>query len=244
MSIGNVTSSLFAAYQYADKAQKTAAGQTNFTEQLKNTAGGARVDAYLDYLKSKYGNVSIQSVGKDQTSLDRVGKSMSGNDVIIAPNILEEMANDPEKAAYYEQKIDHYFDDIVPKGISLFAAQGLVFEPAGVVVHEDGTVTYIAGCSDSPERVAQVQAERKAKSEKRAEQRREQLERSQEVAEQQKQIMESYLLRQTMTEAIYKSMFDAEANYHFIGQSQEIPFAITAYESAISTFSNSVMGNL
>ena len=34
MSIGNVTSAL-AAYQYADKTQKTAVGKTRFTEQLK-----------------------------------------------------------------------------------------------------------------------------------------------------------------------------------------------------------------
>ena len=243
MSISNVNSAL-AAYQYANKTQNTAVGKTSFTDQLKNTAGRARVDEYLDHLKSKYGNVSIQSVGKDQKSLERAGKGMSGNDVIIAPNILEEMANDPEKAAYYEQKIDHYFEDIVPKGISMFAAQGLVFEPAGVVVHEDGTVTYIAGCSDSPERVAQVKEEQKARSEKRAEQRREQLERSQEEAEKRRQIMESYLQRHTMTEAIHKSMLNTEANYYFVGQSQAVASAVTAYESAISTFSNSVMENI
>ena len=47
MSISNVNSALF-AYQYANKTQKMAVGQTGFTEQLKNTAGGARVDEYLD----------------------------------------------------------------------------------------------------------------------------------------------------------------------------------------------------
>ena len=195
----------------------------------------------MDYLKSKYGNVSIQSVGKDQASLDRVGKIMSGNDVIIAPNILEQMANDTEKAAYYEQKIDHYFNEIIPRGKAMCAAQGLVFEPAGVVVHEDGTVTYISGCSDSPERVAEVNAINKAKREKEAAQRKELLERSQKAAEQQKQIMESYLQRRTMTEAIHKSMLDIETNYYFVGQSQAVAPAVTAYESAISTFSNSVI---
>lgn len=56
--------------------------------------------------------------------------------------------------------------------------QGLVFEPCGVVVHKDGTVTYICGCSDSPERVAEVNAINKAKQEK--EQRREKLIRNEE----------------------------------------------------------------
>ena len=37
---------------------------------------------------------------------------MRGNDVIIAPNILEEMAGNPEKVAYYEQKIDYFLINV------------------------------------------------------------------------------------------------------------------------------------
>ena len=58
-----------------------------------------------------------------------------------------------------ENKIDEYFNTIIPRDTVAFAAKGLVYEPGGVVVHEDGTVTYISGCSDSPERVAEVEAE-------------------------------------------------------------------------------------
>ena len=91
------------AYQYANRTQKiSSTNRTGFTEQLQKTGEAAKtskVDAYTEYLRSKYGNVRIQSIGKDQKSLDRVGKSMSGSDVVIAPNILEQMANDPEKAA-------------------------------------------------------------------------------------------------------------------------------------------------
>ena len=36
--------------------------------------------------------MTIESIGKDQASLEKAGKRMSGNDVVIAPNILEEMA--------------------------------------------------------------------------------------------------------------------------------------------------------
>ena len=124
------------------------------------------------------------------------------------------------------------------------AAQGLVFEPAGVVVHEDGTVTYISGCSDSPERVAEVNAINKAKREKRAAQMKESIEHGQKVAKQQKQIMESYLKRRTMTEAIHKSMLDAETNYYFLGRSQEAASIVLAYESATSMLSNSVMNSV
>ena len=99
MSILGVNGALAGAYQYANKAQKTGARGTSFTDQLQKTGEAAdtsKVDAYTEYLRSKYGNVRIQSIGKDQQSLDRAGKSMSGSDVVIAPNILEQMANDPE----------------------------------------------------------------------------------------------------------------------------------------------------
>lgn len=161
-------------------------GRISCTEKLRgaeNADAAANTESYMKYLQSKYGSVTIKDVPKDQKTLEKLGKSMSGNDVVIAPNILEQMANDPEKAAYYEQKIDYFFDTIIPRETALCAARGLVFEPAGVVVHKDGTVTYICGCSDSPERVAQVNAINKAKQEKRAAMRKAAFERSQEEAD-------------------------------------------------------------
>ena len=95
----------------------------------------SKVDTYTEYLRSKYGNVKIQNIGKDQQSLDKIGKGMSGNDVVIAPNIMEQMANDPKKAAYYECKIDDFFN-ATPRLKASFAAQGLDYQPCGVVVHE------------------------------------------------------------------------------------------------------------
>ncbi len=139
-----------------------------------------KLESYKKYLHEKYGNVSFESIGKDRVSLENIGKSMSGNDVVIAPNIVAEMANDPQKAAYYERKIDDFFESI-PMLNAHFAAQGLVYEPAGVVVHDDGSVTYIGGCSDSPERVAQVARENKAKQERKEALRQENEEAAQEM---------------------------------------------------------------
>jgi hypothetical protein len=198
----------------------------------------SNVDAYTEYLKSKYGNVTIQSVGKDQASLDRIGKSMSGNDVVIAPNILEKMANDSETAAYYENKIDDFFDDI-PRSNAWFAAKGLVYEPGGVVVHEDGTVTYISGCSDSPERVAQVNAENKEKREKEAKQRKEAIEHSQEEAEKRRQQIESHNQEQAMTEALNSRIFSVEDS----NMSNLVSSAIASYENVANMYSESVMAN-
>ena len=196
---------MLAAYQYANKAQKNnATGKTSFADTVKQTTGSdsvSRTETYKDYLKQKYGNVRYESIGRDQKSLERAGKSMSGNDVVIAPNILEQMASDPEKAAYYEGKIDDFFN-ATPMLTASFAAKGLVYEPGGVVVHEDGSVTYIGGCSDSPERVREVNEINKAKREKEAAQRKESMERSREAAEERRQQMEIAYKKQSIAEAL------------------------------------------
>ena len=211
MSFLGVNDVLAGTFQSANKPRRTTASGVSFTEQLQRKGeetGASKVDAYTEYLKSKYGNVKIQSVGRDQKSLEKMGKSMRGDDVVIAPNILEQMANDPEKAAYYENKIDYFFNTIIPRETAFCASRGLVFEPSGVVVHEDGTVTYICGCSDSPERVAEVNAINKAKREKSAARRKASLERSQEEADARRQQMEFAYKKHTMAEALAKRAAD------------------------------------
>ena len=234
MSILGVNGALAGMYQYVNKTQKTGTNRAGFTEQLKKTGEAAdtsKVDTYKEYLRSKYGNVKIQSVGKDQQSLDRVGKSMSGNDVVIAPNILEQMANDPEKAAYYEGKIDDFFN-ATPMLKASFAAKGLDYQPCGVVVHEDGSVTYIGGCADSPERVAEVNAINKAKREKEAAQRKASLERSQEAAEERKQQMEIAYKKQSMAEALVDRTIDT-SRFTYTMTPGVMGSAIAAYEQNI-----------
>ena len=243
MSIANVNSVLIDAYQYANKTQKSnATGKTSFADTVKQTAENSsadRTEAYKDYLKQKYGNVRYESVGRDQKSLDRVGKGMSGNDVIIAPNIVEEMANDPEKAAYYEGKIDDFFNAI-PRLKTQFAAQGLNYTPGGVVIHEDGNVTYIGGCdNDTPETRAKIKAEQEAKRERREKYQ----ELTVEAAEKRREFAELQYHQQLMSDALQKSNLVTDANYHFISQPQ-MSAAAAAYESAISTYSSSAIGNI
>ena len=150
-------------------AKPTDVQSTSFVDMAAQVS---RADAYKKYLEKRYGPVTIQSVGKDQASLEAAGKRMRGNDIVIAPNIFEEMVSDPLKAAYYEQKISYFFTDVIPKGTAWAASVGLTFEPCGVVIHEDGTVTYICGGGDTPERVAEVNRINREKAEKQAEQQR------------------------------------------------------------------------
>ena len=234
MSILGVNGALTDAYQYANRTQKTGTNRTGFTERLQKTREAAetsRVDAYTEYLRSKYGNVRIQNIGKDQQSLVRAGKSMNGSDVVIAPNILEQMANDPEKAAYYEGKIDDFFN-ATPMLTASFAAKGLVYEPGGVVVHEDGSVTYIGGCSDSPERVREVNEINKAKREKEAAQRKESIERSQEAAEERRQQIEIAYKKQAMAEALANRTMGA-GMITYTSTPETMSSVVAAYEKNI-----------
>lgn len=233
MSISGVNVALAGAYRYAGRAQTTGVEGTSFTKQLRKTeaAGASGADAYAEYLKSKYGNVKIQSVGKDRKSLDRIGKSMSGSDVVIAPNILEQMASDPEKAAYYEGKIDDFFE-ATPRLKTSFAARGLDYQPCGVVVHEDGSVTYIGGCADSPERVAQVNAINKAKREKEAALRRASMERSEEAAKERKWQMEAAYRKQAV-EAAFAGYTMETGRFSYTVSPAASGSAIAAYEKNI-----------
>ena len=185
---------------FLDLAARASRSTTDVLEISSTPTETANVDAYKKYLKNKYGQVTIQSVGKDQVSLQKAGSRMNGSSVVIAPNILEDMANDPEKAAYYEQKIDDFFN-ATPRLKAQFAAQGLNYEPCGVVIHEDGSVTYIGGCGDSPERVAEVNRINAEKAKKKAEQQRQYQEQSAAAAAERRAMWE----RTAQAEALEKS---------------------------------------
>jgi len=232
MSILGVNGALAGAYQYANKAQKTSANKASFTEQLQKTgeAGISKADAYTEYLKQKYGaGVSIQNVGKDQSSIDRIGAGTAGTgNVVIASNILEQMANDPEKAAYYEKKIQEHFDSL-PQTEAFMAAVGHKITSCGVVVHEDGTVTYYLSGEESPEKKAKVEAEQKAKQEKKAARRQENLKRSQEAAEKRRQEMEIAYRKQTMEEMLASRVIQT-GGVTYAGTPGSLRSAVAAYE--------------
>ena len=138
-------------------------------------------DAYIKHLEAKFGmRVTAKYFKKDQESMDALGRSMNGNDLVIAPNILDEMATNREKANYYEEKIQYWFDNI-PKWKAESAAMGLTYEPCGVAIHEDGTVYYIGGGTETPERKAQIEAAQKAQREKKFKRRQAQREYIQQV---------------------------------------------------------------
>lgn len=183
------------AQRHADKTQKAHAGRTDFICSLQKAAetDTSRLDAYRQQLEKRFGKVMIQNVGKDQRSMDTLGYGTFGaGNVVIAPNILKEMADNTQKAAYYEQRIQEHFDNI-PQTRAFMAAMGHRMISSGVVIHPDGTVTYYLCGEESPETRARVEAENKAKDEKKAKRRRENQLRSLEAARKQKQDLTAFL---------------------------------------------------
>ena len=243
MSIFGVNDML-AAYQYAASkdVNKTDTNGTNFIDQLQKT-GTSKVDVYTEYLKQRYGvSVSVQNVGKDQSSIDRIGAGTAGTgNVVIASNILEQMANDPEKAAYYEKKIQDYFNS-VPRCQAELSAMGHEIHSSGIVIHPDGTVTHYISGDLKPEVRAKIEA--KVRAEQAAKRKRHQRYQKlgEEAAAKHREQTELQYHKQLMEDALKKSNLDTIVNYHFISRSQ-VSAAAMAYESAIGAYSSGVLGN-
>ena len=238
MSILGVNGALAGAYQYANKTQKTSTSGTSFTEQLQKTGEASdtsTVDAYQEYLKQKYGaGVSIQNVGKDQSSIDSIGAGTAGTgNVVIASNILEQMANDPEKAAYYEGKIQNYFNS-VPKYQAELSAMGHEIHSSGIVIHPDGTVTHYISGDLKPEVRAKIEAKIKAEQEEKRNRRIKYQELSQEAAEKRKLEMEIAYKKQTMEEALANRTADTN-RVTYAGTPENMSSVIAAYEMSASS---------
>lgn len=116
--------------------------------------------------------------------MDRLGASTSGTgNVVIAPNILEQMEKDPEKAAFYEEKIRHYYDTL-PMRKAQLSAMGHEIHSSGIVIHPDGTVIHYISGDLKPEERARIEAQIKAEAEEKAKRKREYQKRIEESAQQ------------------------------------------------------------
>ena len=231
MSILGVNGALAGMYQYANKTQKMGTSGVSFTEKLQKTGetGASKVDAYTEYLKQKYGaGVSIQNVGKDQRSMDNIGAGTAGTgNVVIASNILEQMANDPEKAAYYEGKIQNYFNS-VPRYQAELSAMGHEIHSSGIVIHPDGTVTHYISGDLKPEVRAKIEAKIKAEDEDKAKRKRRYQELSQEAAQKRKQEMEIAYKKRSMTELIANQAAET-SRITYAGTPETMSSVIEAY---------------
>ena len=246
VNLGNVASVIQMAYQKANQTQRASVSGNDFASRLQEAkdTNMSNVDAYTEQLRSKYGNVMIMNVGKDQNSMDNLGMGTSGySNVVIAPNILQQMANNPEKAAYYEEKIQQHFDSI-PETEAFMKAMGHVTTSCGVVIHEDGSVTYYLSGEEGPEKKAEFEAAQKAKREKKAEKRREEMERSKEVAEERRQELERQYRYHMMAQMQNRQVLDSTVAFYYLDSSQVVTPYYSAYEKAVSTMGSSIISGI
>ncbi|SER71245.1 hypothetical protein SAMN04487884_109138 [Butyrivibrio fibrisolvens] len=232
MDIGNI-GSVASAYQYANQIRNRQVSSTGFANSLNAaTSSDDKVDAYKNSLQNKFGcPITIASVGKDQNSMDRfAGGTVGSGNVAIAPNILEQMANDPEKAAYYEKKIQEHFDSL-PSTEAFLGAHNLRMTTSGVTIHEDGTVTYYCSCEETPEYKAKVAADHKAKREKEAKERQESIERSQEAADERRRIQEESYRKRSIESILHEQILNS-GSFAFGNTPEQV---LTVYEMGIST---------
>lgn len=147
----------------------------------------AKAKDYASYLRHNYGAVTVQDVGSDQKSMDALGMGTAGTgNVVIASNILEQMAKEPVKAAYYEEKIQEYFREL-PKIEAEISAMGHEIHSCGIVIHPDGTAHYYVTGDLKPLERAKIEARIKAEDEAKAKRRNMYFIQSKEAAERRRQ---------------------------------------------------------
>lgn len=208
--------------------------QPSFIQQLNTTVKSdtkTRLEEYADYLRKRFGaNVIVRDVGTDQKSVDQMGASTSGyNNVVIAPNILERMANDPETAAYYEGKIKQGLDRFPIVQAELSAAGHEVYS-YGVHIDSRGTVyTYV--CGDlKPEVRARIEAQIRAEQAAKKARREMFNQLHQEAAEERRVLLERQNVKRAEAEAVLQRIVGRDTTYHFVTPS--LPSVTESYESS------------
>ncbi len=242
MSMLGINGALIGAYQYANKAQKgSTVRKTSFAETVKQTVESdspSRTDQYVEYLKERYGaNVMVQNVGNDQRSVDNFGASIAGyNNVVIAPNILEKMANDPAKAVFYESKIQSALNDF-PMHQAALSAMGHEIYSYAVGIDENGVVhKYVTG-DLKPEVRAKIEAKVKAEQEEKQKRRKKYQKLSEEAEEERKRQMELLYKKQSVTDFFANHSVDTN-RIIYTTIPEPMSSAVAAYEMNVMTVSD------
>jgi len=163
---------------FMDTLSRAALGRTSASAiSATESNGTTNVNSYLVQLQSKFGTkISVQDMEYSKANINHIGGSTTGTgNVLIASNILEKMASDPQARKYYEQKIQGHFDTI-GEANAFMAMHGRRIVSSGVIVHPNGEVTYYSSSDYTPEEKARLEKamkeEDEAKAKKRAEEKR------------------------------------------------------------------------
>lgn len=185
-----------------DALKRKAFGATLWEKGELSVNTSTHSKEYAEYLKEKYGAVSVRDVGVDQKSMDDLGFGTSGvGNVVIAPNILEQMAQEETTAAYYEEKIQEYFREL-PKIQAEISAMGHEIHSCGIVIHPDGTVNYYVTGDLKPSERAKIEARIKAEDEAKAKLRNMYFVQSEEAAKRRREEWQEFYKHKMMADGI------------------------------------------
>lgn len=136
----------------------------------KSTSNLKKTDSseFTEIMKEK----SIIDEFSEKYNLNVAGSSKfnlgSMTTLTIAPNILKEMANNPQRKAYYEGVIKDYFDQM-PQLMTFYAATDSVPLPTTITFNSDGSWVESGGSEPSPEKLARIKKEQEEKKKKKQE---------------------------------------------------------------------------
>lgn len=217
---------------------------SDFTDRLSEVLQGTEIaaaESYKKLLEMRFGGIRIQAVEKDQRSMDKLGAATSGTgNVVIAPNIFEKMVNDPEKAAYYEGKIQHYFE-MVPQYKAKLSMMGFEIESSGIVIHPDGSVTHYCSADLKPEIRRRIEAQIKAEDAAKAKRRQKTAELGKETAMLRKEQAEESLRARSVGEMMLRHSVSAErlsdknSTRTFFSPADSPEMLFAAYKAILST---------
>lgn len=145
-----------------------AASNKAYTQKSTNELNGTESSKFTEIIKEK----GILNKFCEKYNLNVIGSSKfnfgSMTTLNIAPNILKEMANDPEKRAYYEGVIKDYFAQM-PQFMAFCVATDSVPTPATITFNSDGSWVESVGSVPSPKKLARIRREQEEKKKKKQE---------------------------------------------------------------------------
>ena len=123
-----------------------------FAAELGNIGGSVTTDSVISELESLGVSVTVRAVANNNKAVNRHVETVGGgwNSVTIAPNILERMLNDADVRQKYIDKVREWQDVKIPDILSKPSLHGGRPTSMTMIIHEDGTVTYVlAGRSNN-----------------------------------------------------------------------------------------------
>ncbi|MEH0021237.1 MAG: DUF6033 family protein [Desulfobacter sp.] len=144
---------------------RASAEKVGFSDVLNPLEGDSVLKEFEDYFGMK---IDVTSVDKGHKNVTKYATGSGASPIAIAPNILEEMANNPELKQRIKQTLQFHFDS-VPNGRAFLASKGLELKASGAIVHEDGTVSTWSISEESPEKKEQIRKQMEAEAKEKQE---------------------------------------------------------------------------